>query len=180
MATGKCGATFSAEPGPETKMQNSGEPHFRPHLEMRVLPPLACWQGERGAGWGGRITAWGPLTSGAPPARKQAQSVQRSPSDGPFYSGDEPGEVQVLGKLMSCIYQALTTCQVLRHEPASPSHLPTTTTFSSRLELPEEKGTIPLSQPGSAEEQKPSPDGMRVYQERGLREFKGSCCHTDP
>lgn len=64
--------------------------------------------------------------------------------------------MHVSGKLMSFIYQALTMCQVLGHEPTSPSHLPTTTTFSISLELPEEKGTIALSQRGGAEEQKPS------------------------
>lgn len=75
---------------------------------------------------GERKSTWGPLTSGAPPTRKQAQSVQQSPSDWPFHSGDEPGEVQVLRKLRSFIYQALTTCQVLQAhliypQPRSPS-----------------------------------------------------------
>lgn len=158
---------FQLSLGLKPKCRTLVSAHFRPRLEMRILPPLAGWQGERGARWGERKSTWEPLTSGAPPARKQAPSVQQSPTDWPFLSGDEPGEVQVLGKLMSFIYQALTTCQVLGHEPASLSHLPTITTFSIRLELPEEKGTIALSQLSGAEEQKPSPHGMRAYQGGG-------------
>ena len=61
------GQLVSAEPGPETKMlsprfkREEGSRPFRPHLEVKPLPTLACSQGRK-------EVHPGPCTSGTPPA----------------------------------------------------------------------------------------------------------------